>query len=1292
MKRLFSMLIVLVMVLGMIPAVSFAADFDAENFTGVVLTVEDPSFTVEMYQGITSKKVKMTPVYTDGNAYYFEVAANTAYCYIANAGGVSSHYKVRKNFYITAEDAQKKILWDVTPPVRSSDGWDPKEIWCYADATMENAFPSSPELWPDYSELLKVPALTEQRTAHKMTTQAEMIDYITGLDDEADRMYVYTLGKSGGPVSAQLDIPMVFFTETDLSAASTWQEATDLLRENGKLTVMYQAQIHGNEPAAGEAAMALLKAFDGAYGAELNENLNICVIPRLNVYGASKAARYVYVDGKDTDPNRDFLKLNSEEVRLRTQLYQKLEPEICFDMHEYQLRTGNVNVDMQDLQLSTNFTLKATDAFRQTALDMCQAAFARAEENHLGYGWYSDSVTGYNASIGTTNVAMRGSLVFLTETNGIYGGNQQLERRMMGQISTITGILDYANKNAAAVQKVVDDQRKDIVERGKTYEESDIIILASESTEHEELYINGKQISTSNGTVSDNVFTAKIYDVAARSRIAPTAYVIPAGESWTEAVLKNLTQHGIVCTKIPAGSVVQLQQYTGTATEAALTEEKAVSFPQGAYVMTMDQEDAYIMAMRMEPDVVDVSENTGTFAQQGIIPCEDGVFPIYRYIHDLSDEGFIDYFVAPPAPEGLAAVGAVTIGGTGKITGLDSAKSYEYKAIGEDAYTAVPQGSAEITDLPLGRYLVRYQGSEDLNPSADAELFVCYALENYAVFVDSVNGNASNDAFSASTATTTYSLAKAQLDTIMEFAPAGTTGVINILGTYTIKKSSTGALSLQAHDYPLLITGGTLIFRESNTTSNNANKYLRMGGDTTFDNITLQIGTNHKEYFLCADGHQLTIGENVTSLPSPNGSYYWNIMGGIGQFSNNQYAAKTDVTILSGKWRYVYAGGYVSSVAEEANLRMSNCDVANVFVTHNGHIDGNVNVDLKDVNIREGVLYCGNNQKNHIAGDVTWILRENIGATKVYAGSNKAGNINGTVTIVTNGVDLSKTTIYGKPNNTTGTIGGLELVLNEGELSQVADSFITRDDVTVVLGCDQTEPVTVNNSFYLDLSGCDASGITVAEGATLTVYDSATDDYIVRDEQGYGILSAAGNVVAKEGYVIREEPTGNSYHRREFVLDSVTLRPGVAGIYYTGGFGLSDLYAEDVAAYGVVLSLNPYPKLNKTGCESSVITDWPEDGKGHGTLLSGIMKETNTDECNAQNAEQTVYGVAYIQYKDGTVEYSGIARYTFRQLIEAIDAMWKDLIPSQKAGLLELYDTYTNVMSDWQIPHIHAAA
>lgn len=1286
MKRFLSMLIAMVMILGMLPARAYAEDFDTENFVGLVLTVADSSYTVELYKGITSQKTLLTPAYTEDNAYYYTLTASGSYCYFVKSSS-ASHYSVRQNFNLSSQQIKTKIVWDVTPATRTTTGWDHKEVWSYTDEVMASAFPSSPELWPDYAELFKVPALTIPRTDHQMTTQTEMMDYITALDGEKDNMYVFNLGKSGGPSDKQLDIPVVFFSTTDLSEAATWEDAAALLHANGKLTALYQAQVHGNEPAAGEAALGMLKAFDGSYGENLLNNMNICVVPRLNVYGAYKAQRYVYVDGKDVDPNRDFVKLDSQEVLLRTQLFLALEPEVYFDNHEYQLRVTNTNVAMHDVKLNSVYTTKSTEAFRELSLTLAYEAFGRAEENNLGYGWYDDSVNGYNASVGTTNVAMRGCLSFLTETNGIYGGNQQLERRMMSHISVVTGILDYVNANTAAVQKVVDDQRRDIVERGKTYEDSDTVVLKTGSTDRPDLYIAGKQVAASSGKITSTTFTSKSFDVAKLSRTAPTAYVIPAGEAWAETAIENLRLNGVTVQKIPSAAVVQLQQYTGTTSAAALTEEKAVSFPNGAYVMTMNQVNSYILAVRMEPDMSDGSSNTVTFAQEGVIPATNNTFPIYRYIHDLNSDDFIDYTLAPAAPTGLAAQGATVIGGTGKITGLDATKSYEYRPETAEEYTPVAAGATEIADLPLGNYLVRYCGTQNDYPSADAKIAVNYALTQYAVYVDSASGKSTNDAYTPDTAASTYSIAKGQLDLIMEHAPAGATGEIHLIGTYNMTKSSSGYLSLQKHDYPLLITGGTLIFKDST----NSQKFLRMGGDTTFDHITLQVGSDSNAYYLCGEGYKLTIGEHVTT-PAYNGSRYFNIMGGVGEYNNNYYAAQTDVTVLSGTWRYVFAGGYVSSVSGNAKLTASNCTVSRIGGSHNGKLNGDLYMELDNIKISDNAIYCGNQQKNNVAGDVTLVLGENIGAAKVFAGSSLDGNIGGTVTVVADGVDLTKTTVYGKPNNTTGTIGGLALVLNNGQLAKVAGSFITRDGVSVTLGCNQTEMVTVPYDINLELNGHSISGMTT-NGNRVMVSDGATDDFDVADGI-YGTVPAGSDMLAADGYLPVTVNGKTSFHKYEIGLSELVVNTDKVGITYKANFSADQIVRDQIAEFGVAVSAYEAPDLNSILQDHSNAIHVAMPGSQFTTgstvksvYVKGILAENLSDQKNTSRAEVQVYGNCYIALKDGRMLISDVHNQSLMTAMQYMnsDAIWNTyLTDADKQKLADFCKTWETVMQDWE--------
>ena len=1019
MKRFFGMLLAVVMVLSLIPASVmsvYATDaFDTENFKGLVLTTTVSGLSVKLFKGNTDNAPQMTPVYTEGNDQYFEVEAGGKYYYIAKPASGSSRYNIRKNIYITEEEAATKTVLDVTPHTRTTAGWDTwAQIIAYSDETMAAAYPSDPALWPAYDWAFTTPVFTNPRNPNQQTSQTEMMDYINGLDGSDDNMYTFTLGKSGGSKASEIfDIPVVFFSTTDLSGATTWEEAAALLRDNGKLTFMYQALIHGLEPGGGEAALSMLKAFDGSYGEELLPNMNICVIPRLNPYGVYMTYRQVYANGTRIDPNRDFLKLESIEAQLRTQLYNALEPEVCYDAHECNLHPEYDVISLRDVWLSTNFTPKATDAYRDMALDVSYNIFDKAKENDLHYGWYASSINGYSGNISSTNISMRGSLIFLNESMGIAGGMQQMERRIMSHVTTVTGVLDYVNENTDAVQKVVDDQRADIVNRGRTYEESDIIVMESGYTMHPEHYINGKQVDTCSGEISDTVLQGKIYDVVKSSRVAPTAYVIPAGESWTDDVLSKLDIHGIAYTFLPAGAQVNLQQYGGTTTTATLSDEGTVTFPKGAYVMTMAQEDAYILALLMEPDVKDVEDYTGTFAQQGLITATDGKFPIYRYIHDLNEEDFINY---------------------------------------------------TVVEIPTNAVTVYW------NP---------------------VSGADTNDGLTEATPVKTVEAAYAALSG----ADAGT---LVMLDTLTL----TGETTFPSCDIPVTITSKT------GSEGIKSSKNLLFAGDTTLENLTVAINAASNATFISAEGHNLTIGENVITPGYKSGStnYYFCITGSF-------YADNVDgmhMTVKSGTWRNIYAAAYKEAVTGDVMLTVTGGKVPNnIAPTYSGAVTGNVEMFISGVNAQTNICGTPAGSSAVISGNVTVTLGEGVSAGNIKVTKQASGKVTGKVSLIVEG-DLSKVKniIHG---SSSGGAGSTELILRSGKLACNPCSF---DKVTVDVPAGKT----------LTLEGCSVSATTAKTAGTLAFGSIAT---LAADSiTGSLNCAMADAVVANHTYV--SAPAGSS--------------------------------------------------------------------------------------------------------------------------------------------------------------------
>ena len=68
----------------------------------------------------------------------------------------------------------------------------------------------------------------------------------------------------------------------------------------------------------------------------------------------------------------------------------------------------------------------------------------------------------------------------------------------------------------------------------------------------------------------------------------------------------------------------------------------------------MNQVGGNVLAMTMEPDVVDSEGYNGTLLQSGVVdPDANNMLPIYRYTYDLDSQGKIQIMELPEAPTGI---------------------------------------------------------------------------------------------------------------------------------------------------------------------------------------------------------------------------------------------------------------------------------------------------------------------------------------------------------------------------------------------------------------------------------------------------------------------------------------------------------------------------------------------------------------------------------------------------------------------------------------------------------------
>ena len=237
---------------------------------------------------------------------------------------------------------------------------------------------------------------------------------------------------------------------------------------------------------------------------------------------------------------------------------------------------------------------------------------------------------------------------------------------------------------------------------------------------------------------------------------------------------------------------------------------------------------------------------------------------------------------------------------------------------------------------------------------------------------------------------------------------------------------------------------------------------------------------------------------------------------------------------------------------------------------------------------------------------------------------------------------------------------------------------------------EDAENLTVEANTYIDLNGYSINGIAVAEGATVYVSDSQTDDYSVADGVYGKLTEVTGAVEAMDGYVAIREDSALSFHRVDLAIKSMSLRASVAGVYYTSSFAADEVVSAQVESYGVALSVVEAPTAENldVSCGYSVLTDFAA-GEKSGTLLTGIMDAKNDAETNAVHAAMDIYGRAYIKTADGYT-FGAVAVRDLQEQVEAIDTILEELNDTQKSGIVAFYNTYKSAMADWNIPNLRS--
>ncbi len=275
----------------------------------------------------------------------------------------------------------------------------------------------------DPSTVYPTPAFAPGRT--DLTSDGEVRPFVDEMRRRApERVAVDTIGRS------QDGRAMVLVT---LSAPGGPSAA--------RPSVFILAQQHGNEPAGGEAALALIERLAGPEAALL-DRVNVYVIPRANPDGAERFAR---ATSSGIDVNRDHLLLQTPEAGAIAAVTRRVRPDVVLDLHEFTAgdrwvrKYGVMQKYDALLQAATVGNLDPIIAreAEQAFLAPVRRALAREDLQVFGYHTTSPdpadkvvSAGGVQPDTGRNVNGLRQAVSLLIETRGVGLGRAHYARRV----------------------------------------------------------------------------------------------------------------------------------------------------------------------------------------------------------------------------------------------------------------------------------------------------------------------------------------------------------------------------------------------------------------------------------------------------------------------------------------------------------------------------------------------------------------------------------------------------------------------------------------------------------------------------------------------------------------------------------------------------------------------------------------------------------------------------------------------------------------------------------------------
>ena len=480
----------------------------------------------------------------------------------------------------------------------------------------------------------KMPYATPAFAAGKQdfTSQDEMMAYLRQLAGRTPSMRLDVGARS----QQGRELPILLFSRDQGKIGS-----------GAKPVALIIGQQHGNEPAGGEAALALARRLgEDDLGAVLDA-IDVIIVPRANPDGADAFKRTL---ANGIDPNRDHTLQKTPEIRAIGALFTRYKPALVLDCHEFTVggrwveKVGGLQRIDAMIQYATVPNLPPS--LRQAGAELfLPAILAAFDANGLTHDWYHTTdgsrldapvaMGGIGPDTGRNVAGLRNAVSFLLETRGVGLGRAHFARRVHTHVVAAEAILKLAAANPGAFVALT---QKAAVEASSST--SPLVIVARQRPERREMVFVDPSTGADKLVSVTWLSSLQIEPVLTRPR--PAAYLLSGA---TPETIEILTRAGIATRVLTKAATIEAVRYRVDAIALGAKEDgrgddtgagaivkgtyslskETVSIMPGDIYIPLDQPLAGLVAALLEPE-----SDAGLVANK-IIPAQQGaLLPISR--------------------------------------------------------------------------------------------------------------------------------------------------------------------------------------------------------------------------------------------------------------------------------------------------------------------------------------------------------------------------------------------------------------------------------------------------------------------------------------------------------------------------------------------------------------------------------------------------------------------------------------------------------------------------------------